>query len=136
MTVANTIQGQGRARPFTRDRKTGVALASGDDLINDEICAVLSTPLGSVRWNPLFGSRMNELRHLNSDEDVQNLGRAFAVEALRQWMPSVTVATFTCTVQTIRPGADKLFVNLTWVPTARSGMSGAVAQPVPLAFSF
>lgn len=61
------------------------SIASGLTVIQQSITRILSTPVGSVFFNPDYGSRLHELLFEPNDEVVKNLLTTFVKEAVEKW---------------------------------------------------
>jgi phage baseplate assembly protein W len=82
--------GFGLLAPFRRDGKSDFAAAGGDRNIASSIRNILGTRRGELRWRPDFGSQLYRLKHMTS-EDVPDLGRFYAIDALSKWEPRIVV---------------------------------------------
>lgn len=89
--------GRGVLRPFRRGAGTDFANAEGVELVKACVGQILgmqaTSPLtqGELRWAPERGSLLYRLRHLNNDLLLQELGRVYVLDALRQWEPRIRV---------------------------------------------
>lgn len=93
----NAHLGNGLIRPFRRDKKNDFANAAGLALVRSAVGQVLGTKAasdftqGELPWNTEFGSIVFLLRHQNNDDVLQELGRAYVIEALQRWEPRVII---------------------------------------------
>lgn len=99
---ANTSQpflGSGLLRPFVRDQKNDFANSVGVDLIKACVAQILGTfasdpngtMQGEIPWRPSFGSRIYLLKHRKGPM-LNELARHYALEAIQQWEPRVTIS--------------------------------------------
>jgi phage baseplate assembly protein W len=52
---------------------------------------------GELPWRTEFGSRLHLLRHHKNDAVLQELARAYVVEALKRWEPRIVVTSVNAT---------------------------------------
>ena len=95
--MENDFLGRGLVHPFRRDGRSDFAAAGGENVIKSAVRQILgtagssdSTP-GEIPWRPELGSRLNLLRHQRNDVVLQELARAYVVDALKRWEPRVHV---------------------------------------------
>ena len=95
--------GFGLLRPFRRDLKSDFASAGGETLLRSAVGQVLGTMAqsevtqGELPWRTEFGSRLHLLRHHKNDAVLQELARAYVVEALKRWEPRIVVTSVNAT---------------------------------------
>jgi uncharacterized protein len=83
--------------PFRRDKKTDFASGSGDELLKSKVIQVLmleaDTPesSGELPWRTSQGSAIHLARHHRNDAIIAELVRVYARDALKKWLPDVTV---------------------------------------------
>lgn len=90
--AASDPLGAGIVRPFRRTEHQDFALASGPKLVMSCLGQLLGTPLGSLPWEPRFGSNLYRLRHRNQDPTFLDLARIYSDEAIRKWEPRASVS--------------------------------------------
>jgi uncharacterized protein len=87
----------GLLTPFRRDRKNDFASGTGDEVLKSQVIQVLmiegDTPKssGELPWRTSFGSAVHLARHHRNDAVISELVRVYARDALKKWMPGVTV---------------------------------------------
>ena len=86
-----TLLGNGLAFPLAVDARGAIALARGQDDVDQAIGIVLSTAPGERPMRPEFGCRVHE--HLFDVLDATTLGRMEVAirEALERWEPRVEI---------------------------------------------
>ncbi|MED5608491.1 GPW/gp25 family protein [Pseudomonas sp. JH-2] len=72
------------------DRRTGQPL-SGLAHLKQSIEDILSTPLGSRRMRPEYGSRLRRMVDLPVNEGWKSAVQAEAARALRRWEPRISL---------------------------------------------
>lgn len=99
-TVSSPIDaflGHGLVHPLVRNQKNDFASASGEELVRSCVTQVLGTRSatadtgGELRWRGGFGSRLHMLKH-RKGHIVEELGRAYILDAIRQWEPRVVLS--------------------------------------------
>ncbi len=91
------ILGRGLIRPFQRDGKGDFVSATGPALVEAAIIQILATRAsssvaeGEVPWRTEFGSWTYMLRHSGNDEILAELARRYVADAIRRWLPRVSV---------------------------------------------
>ena len=109
--------GFGLLRPFRRDLKSDFASASGESLLRSAVGQVLGTMAqsdvthGELPWRTEFGSRLHLLRHRKNDAVLQELARAYVVEALKRWEPRISVTSVSATKEVL-DGANVLALRI------------------------
>ena len=109
--------GFGLLRPFRRDLKSDFASAGGEILLRSAVGQVLGTMAqsevthGELPWRTEFGSRLHLLRHRKNDAVLQELARAYVVEALKRWEPRIAVTSVSATRETL-DGANVLTLRI------------------------
>ena len=92
-----TIELAGLLTPLKRDRKRDFASGSGPELLKSKVIQVLMTEgdtthsSGELPWRTALGSAIHLLRHQRNDEVVAELARVYVRDALKKWLPGVTV---------------------------------------------
>lgn len=124
------ITEQGLAFPYRRSRATGYALASDDELIDAEIVLVLGTPLGSVKYNYEFGSRIDELRHKDDPDEIMHLSHAHTIDALRRWVPRARVVRFSSKLVPQPSGPNLIEISLSWAPQNQGASLNIKPRPI------
>ncbi len=83
--------------PFRRDKKNDFASGTGDELLKSQVIQALmiegDTPKssGELPWRTSLGSAIHLARHHNNDAVMAELVRVHARDALKKWLPDVTV---------------------------------------------
>lgn len=109
--------GFGLLRPFRRDLKSDFASAGGESLLRSAVGQVLGTMAqsdvthGELPWRTEFGSRLHLLRHRKNDAVLQELARAYVVEALKRWEPRISVTSVSATKEVL-DGANVLALRI------------------------
>lgn len=88
--------GTGLARPL-RYVPGGFVVASGVEKVLMCVEEVLGIPVGSLPWRCGLGTRLMRLRHLNNSNDLQQLARVDAGDALQRWEPRFRLRFVTAT---------------------------------------
>lgn len=83
--------GNGLVRPFTRTERQDFAISAGVPLVMSCIGQVLGTPLGTLPWEPRFGSLLYRLRHRSQDPTFLDLVRIYSADAINRWEPRAQV---------------------------------------------
>ena len=86
------IIGSGWAFPLQVDGAGGIALAQGENDIEQAIRIILGTAKGERRMRPHFGCAIHELVFAPNDESTWGLARYAVEEALGWWEPRIDVA--------------------------------------------
>jgi len=101
--ISTTVPGQpnflgfGILVPFQRDQKSDFATGGDVALIKSNIKQVLGTKArsavggGELPWRTDFGSWLHLLRHRQNDVVLQEMARAYVIDALKQWEPRAQV---------------------------------------------
>lgn len=139
------IVGRGLIRPLQRDGKGDFVNATGVALVEAAIVQILATAASSARsegelpWRTEFGSWIYLLRHSGNDEILENLARRYVADALRRWLPRVTVTGATIERRKNERDDDILFIEVMFVirrardPRSDVIHSGTARAPLPLA---
>ena len=96
VTPLDAFLGFGIIRPFTRNLKNDFTAAGGAELVRSALGQILGTEAesetteGELEWRSEFGSRLHLLRHRKGFV-VQELGRAYILEAVRRWEPRIVI---------------------------------------------
>lgn len=100
-SVEEVVLGCGITRPLRRDGNGDFVHECAEDLIRASVGQILgtvaqsSTTAGEIPWRPEFGSKLHLLRHQNNDDVLEDVARAFVVQALDRWEPRVRVRAVT-----------------------------------------
>jgi uncharacterized protein len=112
---------RGILTPFRRDKKNDFASGIGDDLLKSQVIQVLMTEgdtpksSGELPWRTSLGSAIHLARHHNNDAVIAELVRVYARDALKKWLPNITV-----TGIDVRQESAALFLNVRYRgPNAR-----------------
>ena len=88
---------RGLLSPLRRDRKRDFASDDGDALLMAEVVQVLATEAatarssGEIPWRTALGTAVHTLRHQRNDAALGELARVYVRDALRRWVPHVTL---------------------------------------------
>jgi hypothetical protein len=88
---------RGLLSPLRRDRKRDFASDDGDALLMAEVVQVLATEAatarssGEIPWRTSLGTAVYTLRHQRNDAALGELARVYVRDALRKWVPHVTL---------------------------------------------
>ena len=85
------IVGAGWAFPLHVDGAGGIALARGENDIEQAIRIILGTAKGERRMRPNFGCAIHDLVFAPNDESTWGLARYAVEEALGWWEPRIDV---------------------------------------------
>ncbi len=91
------VLGRGLVRPFRRDAQNDFASAEGLALVQSCIGQIVAMRgssdfiLGELEWDPDRGSLLQILRHQKNALVLQELGRTYVVDAIRNWEPRVRI---------------------------------------------
>lgn len=91
MSVAPS-QRTGLLRPFSRDQKAGFATASGPELVEGRVGAIVSSA-GEVPWKPGLDAGLNKLRNVRANGSLQGFAQVYVSHALTQYEPALTGVT-------------------------------------------
>ncbi|HEU4323608.1 MAG TPA: GPW/gp25 family protein [Roseiflexaceae bacterium] len=91
MTQVNHIVGSGWRFPPSVDGRGGIALAQGQDDIEQAIGIILSTPRGFRVMRPNFGCRIHELLFAPINASTITTAVHYVKEALGWWEPRIAV---------------------------------------------
>jgi phage baseplate assembly protein W len=83
--------GRGLAFPLQYDPRGGIALASGENDIQQAIQIILLTAPGERVMRPEFGCRIHELVFASHNATTESLAALYVEEALRRWEPRIQV---------------------------------------------
>jgi hypothetical protein len=104
---SSNVLGRGILRPFRRSDKRDFANAEGVELVKACVGQILGMQgssersEGELEWDPERGSLVYLLRHQKNAIVLQELGRAYVIDALRKWEPRVSVKAVTITREII-----------------------------------
>lgn len=73
------------------DGRGGIALARGEEDIEQAIQLILTTPIGQRVMRPLFGSRLHELVFAPINAETMTTAVHYVREALGYWEPRIDV---------------------------------------------
>lgn len=139
------ILGRGLIRPFQRDGKGDFVNETGAALVEAAIVQILVTAASSARsegelpWRTEFGSWTYLLRHSGNDEILALLARRYVADAIRRWLPRVTVTGATIDRRKNEQDDDILFIEVRFIirrardPRSEVVHSGTARAPLPLA---
>jgi phage baseplate assembly protein W len=102
--------GTGLARPL-RYAPGGFVTASGPEKVLMTVEALLAINVGSLPWRCGVGTRLMRLRHLNNYNDLRQLARVDASDALDQWEPRFRLSTVTV-APLVRGSENKLELDV------------------------
>src|SRR6266536_2992631 len=83
--------GRGGRFPIELDRDGHVAVAEGEEKVQQSIVALLGTARGERVMRPTFGSRLRELLFSPIDASTRSLIAHYVTEALVTWEPRIDV---------------------------------------------
>ena len=83
--------GSGWAFPLRVNSRGGIALARGEDDVEESIRIILSTPIGERRMRPEFGCGVHDLVFAINDPTTHGLIQHYVIEALTLWEPRIEV---------------------------------------------
>jgi phage baseplate assembly protein W len=83
--------GQGLAFPLQISQQGGIALASGQNDIEQAIRIILGTAPGERVMRPTFGCRLHELVFAPNNATTHGLMAYYVEKALEQWEPRIEV---------------------------------------------
>lgn len=112
---ASVVLGRGLLRPFRRDDKKDFANAEGVTLVKACLGQLLAMHgsnemvQGELEWDPERGSLLYLLRHQKNALVLQELGRAYVIDAIRRFEPRVIVRACTITREKGRDGLETVF---------------------------
>ncbi len=95
-TPIDAFLGFGLIHPLVRDQKNDFAATGGAALVRSALSQILGTEAetetteGELAWRSEFGSKLHLLRH-RKGRIVQDLGRAYILEAVRRWEPRIVI---------------------------------------------
>lgn len=123
--------GFGLVRPFRRGADVDFASAAGVELVKACIGQILGMQgsseqtQGELLWAPERGSLLYRLRHQNNDLILQELGRVYVLEAIRQWEPRVRVRSVKVSrARSPDSGGDNILVILLVYDLVRENVGG------------
>ncbi len=135
----------GLVRPFVRDQVNDFAAANGKALIESELGQILGTECnsekgeGELPWRPEFGSLIFKLRHRNGTDIVtQELARAWAIDAIARWHPTVRPLDAAVSMEKDAEGnLSRLLIRIRYEVRARGSgqILGTGTALVPLALA-
>lgn len=99
---------KGVITPFVRDKKRDFASGKGWALTMSKAQQVLGTRPGEVPWRTELGTELDRLRHQQNTNVTRELGRVYTRDALRAFVPSVSLTGFSAAQD-----GERLFVRVT-----------------------
>ncbi len=108
--------GQGLAFPLRVNQRGEIALARGEEDIEQAIRIILETYPGERVMRPEFGCRAKELLFEPRDEATMGRMAAMVEEALRRWEPRIEVQSVNVTPDPERDGT--LLVEINYIVSA------------------
>ncbi len=108
--------GQGLAFPLRVNQRGEIALARGEEDIEQAIRIILETYPGERVMRPEFGCRAKELLFEPRDEATMGRMAAMVEEALRRWEPRIEVQSVNVTPDPDHDGA--LLVEINYIVSA------------------
>jgi phage baseplate assembly protein W len=91
MIESDALIGHGLAFPLRVDARGGIALARGEQEINEAIRIILGTAPGQRVMRPEFGCRIHELLFAPIDASTAGMVIHYVKEALGRWEPRIDV---------------------------------------------
>lgn len=118
--------GVGILRPFRRTPRNDFANGGGQALLASNVGQVLGTEQGELRWDPLFGVRLQTMRQRLNTEASQELARVSIQSALNRYEPRVAVSDVL--VEPIKNGTENLLdLSVIWA-TGDGSFTGVRVQ--------
>lgn len=112
---STSVLGYGLSRPFKRDNKNDFTNAGDVTLVMACVGQILglrcssANTQGELEWDPERGSLLYLLRQQKNDMVLQELGRAYVVDALQKQEPRIVVKGARITRETV-DGQETAFV--------------------------
>jgi hypothetical protein len=91
MTQSDALIGHGLTFPFRVDARGGLALARGEQELDEAIAIILGTAPGQRVMRPEFGCRVHELMFAPIDATTAGMAMHYVKEALGRWEPRIDV---------------------------------------------
>ena len=89
MATISDLLGKGWKFPIQLDEQNEIALAKGEEDIQEAIWIILSTALGERLMHPDFGCGIHDLVFAPNNTSTAGLARFYVEEALRRWEPRI-----------------------------------------------
>lgn len=112
------VVGRGWAFPIRLNNQGQVALAQGDDEIQQAIHLILSTAPGERVMRPDFGCRLHELIFEPNDLTTAATAERYVREALGRWEPRIRVQRVKCYPSPEDAGVLMIQINYEFKATA------------------
>jgi phage baseplate assembly protein W len=93
----------------------GVALARGEQDVDEAIRIILSTPIGERRMRPRFGCGVHDLTFATNDPATHGLIRYHVLQALAMWEPRIEVREDGVHVSTDESDPSRVLVSIEYV---------------------
>jgi hypothetical protein len=89
MTTIADLLGKGWRYPVQLDDQKEIALAAGEEDIQQAIWIILSTALGERVMRPDFGCGIHDLVFAPNNTGTAGMARFYVEDALRRWEPRI-----------------------------------------------
>lgn len=119
--------GQTIAFPVQIDGNNNTVIVGGSDNIKQCLLEVLSTPKGTLFFNPAYGSRVHLAVFKTIDDVMVNLTKTLVIEAVEDWEPRVQVGWDDIDIQTV-PEKKQVLVTV-WYTEVRTKKRDYVTVP-------
>jgi uncharacterized protein len=103
--------GQGLAFPLQISQQGGLALARGNNDIEQAIRIILGTSPGERVMRPEFGCRIHELVFAPDNASTRRLASYYIEQALTRWEPRIEIMEINLTSDPDRDGALLIEIN-------------------------
>ena len=91
MATISDLLGKGWKYPIQLDEQNEIALAKGEEDIQEAIWIILSTAFGERLMHPDFGCGIHELVFAPNNTGTAGLARFYVEDALARWEPRIDV---------------------------------------------
>lgn len=91
MATISDLLGKGWKFPIQLDEQNEIALAKGEEDIQEAIWIILSTAFGERLMHPDFGCGIHELVFAPNNTGTAGLARFYVEDALTRWEPRIDV---------------------------------------------
>lgn len=112
MATISDLLGKGWKFPIQLDEQNEIALAKGEEDIQEAIWIILSTALGERLMHPDFGCGIHDLVFAPNNTSTAGLARFYVEEALRRWEPRIDLEEVE--VQADPTEAELLLISVTY----------------------
>jgi uncharacterized protein len=112
MSTSSELLGQGWKNPFALDERGEVALAVGEDDIQEAIWIILSTAFGERLMHPDFGCGIHDLVFAPNNMGTAGLARYYVEDALVRWEPRIDVEEVVVQAEPSQP--ELLLISVTY----------------------